>query len=82
MRLLNKIKAFILNPFEGSPFDLFSNDEEYYQYHAWVKIGRENNWITDPFCMTHDGDPYMEDWEEEEWNYGGDPCCPVFKIRY
>jgi hypothetical protein len=32
--------------------------------------------------MTHDGDPYMEDWEEEEWNDGGDPCCPVFKIRY
>jgi hypothetical protein len=30
--------------------------------------------------MTHDGDPYMSKEEEEEWEEGGDPCCPVFKI--
>jgi hypothetical protein len=27
-----------------------------------------------PFCNTHDGDPYMTEEEQEEWESGGDPC--------
>jgi hypothetical protein len=49
-------------------------------FDEWVEIGTTNNWITPPFCMTHDGDPYMNAEEEQEWEDGGDPCCPVFKI--
>jgi hypothetical protein len=29
--------------------------------------------------MTHDGDQYMTEEEEAEWEEGGDPCCPVVK---
>jgi hypothetical protein len=46
----------------------------------WVQIGIDYGWITPSFCMTHDGDPYMSEEEEKEWEDGGDPCCPVFKI--
>ncbi len=46
----------------------------------WLTVGIENNWISEPFCYTHDGDPYMTEEEEQEWEDGGDPCCPVLKI--
>lgn len=46
----------------------------------WMQIGIDNGWISPGFCMTHDGDPYMTEEEEEEWENDGDPCCPVFKI--
>lgn len=46
----------------------------------WLEIGITNKWITDPFCYTHDGDPYMTEEEEREWEEGGDPCCHVLKL--
>ena len=46
----------------------------------WLNIGITNGWITEPFCYTHDGDPYMSEEEEKEWEDGGDPCAPVIKI--
>lgn len=46
----------------------------------WVAIGTTKGWISPPFCMTHEGDQYMTPEEEAEWEEGGDPCCPVFKI--
>ena len=46
----------------------------------WLTIGIDNGWISEPFCYTHDGDPYMTEEEEQEWEDGGDPCCPVLKI--
>ena len=46
----------------------------------WIEIGIKNNWITKPFCSTHDGDPYMTEEEEKEWEEGGDPCCHVLKL--
>lgn len=46
----------------------------------WLTVGIENKWISEPFCYTHDGDPYMTEEEEQEWEDGGDPCCPVLKI--
>ena len=46
----------------------------------WLSHGIEKGWITEPFCNTHDGDPYMTDEEEQEWEEGGDPCCHVVKF--
>lgn len=47
---------------------------------TWLQIGIDNGWVTEPFCNTHDGDPYMTEEEEQEWEDGGDPCLPVIKI--
>jgi hypothetical protein len=41
----------------------------------------KKDWITNPFCNTHDGDPYMTDEEMQEWEDGGDPCQLVIKIK-
>jgi hypothetical protein len=46
----------------------------------WLEYGVEQKWVSDPFCSTHDGDPYMSEEEMQEWEDGGDPCCPVLKI--
>jgi len=46
----------------------------------WLDIGITNGWISEPFCYTHDGDPYMTEEEEKEWEDGGDPCAPVIKV--
>lgn len=47
---------------------------------TWLQVGIDNGWVTEPFCYTHDGDPYMSEEEEKEWEDGGDPCAPVIKI--
>jgi hypothetical protein len=46
----------------------------------WMEFGIQKGWITEPFCNTHDGDPYMTEEEEAEWDEGGDPCMPVVKF--
>jgi len=46
----------------------------------WLQIGIDKGWISEPFCYTHDGDPYMTEEEQQEWEEGGDPCSPVLKI--
>jgi hypothetical protein len=46
----------------------------------WLQVGVDNGWISEPFCNTHDGDPYMTEEEEKEWEEGGDPCLPVVKL--
>jgi hypothetical protein len=46
----------------------------------WLKLGVENGWVSQPFCFTHDGDSYMTEEEELEWEDGGDPCCHVVKF--
>jgi hypothetical protein len=46
----------------------------------WLQHGIDKGWVTEPFCYTHDGDPYMTEEEEKEWEDGGDPCCPVIKL--
>ena len=45
----------------------------------WLHIGIEKGWVSEGFCFTHDGDPYMTAEEEQEWEEGGDPCAPVVK---
>ena len=51
------------------------------EFEIWLNNGIERGWITEPFCNTHDGDPYMTEEEEKEWESGGDPCQVVFKIK-
>jgi hypothetical protein len=50
------------------------------EFEIWLDNGIERGWITQPFCNTHDGDPYMTEEEEKEWEEGGDPCQPVIKL--
>jgi hypothetical protein len=54
---------------------------DYDEFEIWLNNGIDRGWITEPFCNTHDGDPYMSDEEQEEWESGGDPCQVVFKIK-
>jgi hypothetical protein len=49
-------------------------------FYDWIRLGISRGWITEPFCNTHDGDPYMTEEEEQEWEDGGDPCCHVVKF--
>jgi hypothetical protein len=51
------------------------------EFEIWLNNGIERGWITEPFCNTHEGDPYMTEEEEKEWEAGGDPCQLVTKIR-
>jgi hypothetical protein len=50
------------------------------EFEIWLNNGIERGWITEPFCNTHEGDPYMSKEEQEEWESGGDPCQVVLKI--
>lgn len=54
-----------------------NNMDEFYE---WLRKGHEAGWVSDAFCNTHDGDPYMTEEEEKEWEDGGDPCMHVIKI--
>jgi hypothetical protein len=47
---------------------------------TWLQIGIDKGWVSEPFCYTHDGDPYMTDEEQQQWEEGGDPCSPVIKV--
>jgi hypothetical protein len=50
------------------------------EYWTWLQVGIDKGWVTEPFCHTHDGDPYMTEEEMKEWDDGGDPCMPVVKV--
>jgi hypothetical protein len=50
------------------------------EFGDWLQKGINNKWVSEPFCYTHDGDPYMTEEEEQQWEEGGDPCSPVVKI--
>ena len=54
---------------------------DYNEFEIWLNNGIDRGWRTEPFCNTHDGDPYMSEEEQEEWESGGDPCQVVFKIK-
>lgn len=54
---------------------------EMQEFDIWLENGINRGWITDPFCNTHDGDQYMTEEEEREWEEGGDPCQVVVKIK-
>jgi hypothetical protein len=58
-----------------------NKESEDKEFEIWINNGIERGWITEPFCNTHDGDPYMTEEEQQEWEDGGDPCQVVFKIK-
>ena len=45
---------------------------------AWFQRGKEQGWVSDIYCGTHEGPPLTEE-EEQDWEDGGDPC--VFEMR-
>jgi hypothetical protein len=60
---------------------IFEDGPEYDEFEIWLNNGIDRGWITEPFCNTHEGDPYMTKEESEEWEAGGDPCQVVIKIN-
>jgi hypothetical protein len=50
------------------------------KFREWLEIGLSEGWISEPFCHTHNGDPYMTEEDEKQWEEGGDPCCHVLKL--
>ena len=60
--------------------DNTNTDLDKLQFWAWLEMGINKGWVTEPFCNTHDGDPYMTEEEEKEWEDGGDPCLHVIKL--
>jgi hypothetical protein len=48
-------------------------------YFDWRDYGISKGWISEPNCYTHDGVAMTEE-EEAEFNEGGDPCIPMFRI--
>lgn len=57
--------------------------EEHKKFVKWYNKGIKNNWITLPFCSTHDGGmEYWTDEEASEWEDGGDPCMTVTRVKY
>jgi hypothetical protein len=50
------------------------------EFEIWLTNGIKRGWVTEPFCNTHEGDPYMSEEETQEWEEGGDPCQVVIKI--
>jgi hypothetical protein len=51
------------------------------EFEIWLENGIQRGWVSQPFCNTHEGDPYMTEEEEQEWEAGGDPCQVVIKMK-
>ena len=61
--------------------DIQNIESDFDEFEIWLENGIERGWITEPFCNTHEGDPYMTEEEQQEWEEGGDPCQVVLKIK-
>lgn len=48
-------------------------------FYDWRDYGIEKGWISESVCDTHDGPPMSEE-EAAEFNDGGDPCIPIFRV--
>jgi hypothetical protein len=67
--------------FEEILKDIQNIESDFDEFEIWLDNGIQRGWITEPFCNTHEGDPYMTEEEEAEWEEGGDPCQLVLKIK-
>lgn len=57
----------------------YSSEEQ--EFIVWLNNGIDRGWITDPYCVTHDGGyEYMSEEELEDWEAGGDPCQHVVRL--
>ena len=70
-----------MEEFEEILKDIQSKESEDKEFEIWLDNGIDRGWITEPFCNTHEGDPFMTEEESEEWESGGDPCQVVLKIK-
>ena len=61
--------------------DIQDTEANFNEFEIWLENGIERGWITEPFCNTHEGDPFMSEEEEAEWEMGGDPCQVVVKLK-
>jgi len=69
-----------MEEFEEILKNIQNKESEDKEFEIWINNGIERGWITEPFCNTHEGDPYMSEEEAQEWEEGGDPCQVVIKI--
>ena len=47
----------------------------------WLKLGIENKFCSEGKCDTHEGlYDVMTQWERDEYEEGGDPCIPVWRV--
>jgi hypothetical protein len=67
--------------FEEILRDIQNIESDFDEFEIWLENGIERGWVTEPFCNTHEGDPYMDEEEQKEWEEGGDPCQVVLKIK-
>jgi hypothetical protein len=50
-----------------------------FDFGEWLTYGIAQGWCSDLVCETHDGMP-LTDEESEEFEDGGDPCIPAFRV--
>jgi hypothetical protein len=50
-------------------------------FNEWLALGLEKEWITKPFCNTHEGYQFLTDEQEKKFDEGGDPCVVVIQIK-
>lgn len=50
-------------------------------FDEWLTLGIENNWISKPYCDTHEGHPYLTVEQEKEFDEGHDPCVVVIQLK-
>jgi hypothetical protein len=74
------IYNYNMEEFENILKNIQNKELDNKEFEIWFENGIERGWITEPFCNTHDGDPYMSEEEQKEWEEGGDPCQVVIKI--
>ena len=48
-------------------------------FEEWMEIGQKAGWISSGVCIMHDGLPMTEE-EDREFEEGGDPCTPGFRV--
>ena len=46
----------------------------------WLEKGISNEWITKPFCNTHESYLQLTEEQEKEFDEGGDPCIVVIQL--
>jgi hypothetical protein len=59
----------------------FELDIEEKEFGIWLQNGIDRGWVSEPFCHTHEGDPFMTEEESQEWEDGGDPCQVVVRLK-
>jgi hypothetical protein len=46
--------------FEEILKDIQNIESDFDEFEIWLENGIERGWITEPFCNTHEGDPFID----------------------